>query len=99
MLWVPRSTWPNWPITTQACKLGWWVRVEDLEEDDDNIRVVVKSLHQDEFHRRGTIGISGQTGLRTAGWYQTDRVSNSAQVRHVFGGRTGRVRDGGLRYM
>ena len=59
VLWVPRSTWPNWPITTQACKLGWWVRVEDLEEDDDNIRVVVKSLHQDEFHRRGTIGISG----------------------------------------
>ena len=59
VLWVPRSTWPNWPITTQACKLGWWVRVEDLEEDVDNIQVVVKSLHQDEFHRRGMIGISG----------------------------------------
>ena len=58
ILLAPRSTWSNWPITTQASKIGWWVRVEDLEEDGDNIQVVVKSLHRDEFHRRGTIGIS-----------------------------------------
>ena len=59
ILWVPRSTWPNCPITTQACKIGLGVRVKAFEEDGDNIQVVVKSLHQDEFHSRGTIGISG----------------------------------------
>jgi hypothetical protein len=32
IFWVPRETWPNWPVTTQACSKGWWVRAEAMEE-------------------------------------------------------------------
>lgn len=62
--WVPPSTW-TWESTSTSTKYGWFVRAVNFRQDVNGVVLVVRSLHQHDFHREGDLAVSGPVSLRS----------------------------------
>ena len=64
VFWTPPTTW-QWESTSTSNQFGWMVRSTRWYETDDRIMLVVRSLHQHDFHREGDLAVSGTvSGVR-----------------------------------
>jgi len=56
---VPRDTWAEWSTSSSSNRFGWIVQVVGQRLDANGTTVLmVRSLHQDEFHRHGDINVT-----------------------------------------